>query len=57
MNSSAHRDPSGRAKVHGRPNLGYAYLHNAVDDHSRLAYIEIHEDEKAETAAGFWHRR
>jgi len=38
------------------PKLGYAYLHNAVDDHSRLAYIEIHNDEKAETAAGFWHR-
>jgi transposase InsO family protein len=55
-NSSAHRDPTRLRKVHGRPNLGYAYLHNAVDDHSRLAYIEIHEDETAQTAAGFWHR-
>lgn len=35
---------------------GYAYLHNAVDDHSRFAYTEILEDEKKETAAGFWKR-
>jgi transposase InsO family protein len=35
---------------------GYAYLHNAVDDHSRLAYTEILTDEKKETAAGFWER-
>ncbi|MFV3112703.1 hypothetical protein ACNI4G_01545, partial [Gordonia amicalis] len=32
--------------VHGRPNLGYAYLHHAVDDHSRYAYSEILADEK-----------
>ena len=53
QNRSAHRDPTRPRKVHGRPNLGYAYLHNAVDDHSRLAYVEIHADEKAPTAAGF----
>lgn len=35
---------------------GYAYLHHAVDDHSRLAYSEILTDEKKETAAGFWLR-
>jgi transposase InsO family protein len=35
---------------------GYAYLHNAVDDHSRLAYTEIHSDERSETAAEFWTR-
>jgi transposase InsO family protein len=35
---------------------GYAYLHNAVDDHSRLAYTEILADEKKETAAKFWER-
>ncbi len=35
---------------------GYAFLHNAVDDHSRLAYTEILGDEKKETAAGFWTR-
>ena len=35
---------------------GYAYLHHAVDDHSRLAYSEILADERKETAAGFWRR-
>lgn len=35
---------------------GYAYLHNAVDDHSRLAYTEILADERKETASGFWKR-
>jgi transposase InsO family protein len=35
---------------------GYHYLHNAVDDHSRLAYSEILTDEKKETAAAFWSR-
>jgi transposase InsO family protein len=35
---------------------GYAYLHHAVDDHSRLAYSEIHSDERKETAAAFWRR-
>ncbi|MFC7512392.1 integrase core domain-containing protein [Streptomyces thermocarboxydus] len=32
-NSSAHRDPARPRAVHGRPNLGYSYLHTAVDDH------------------------
>ena len=41
---------------HGKPGRGYAYLHHAVDDHSRLAYSEILTDEKKETAAGFWER-
>lgn len=40
-------------KKHGR---GYAFLHHAVDDYSRLAYSEIHHDERRETAAGFWIR-
>jgi len=40
----------------GRPRLGYAYIHSAVDAHSRLAYSEIHADEKATTAIGFWRR-
>ena len=35
---------------------GYTFLHNAVDDHSRLAYTEILGDERKDTAAGFWQR-
>jgi transposase InsO family protein len=33
--------------------IGYDYVHSAVDDHSRLAYSEIHPDEQGATAAGF----
>ncbi|MCX4748826.1 IS481 family transposase [Kitasatospora sp. NBC_01287] len=39
-----------------RSGTGYSYLHNAVDDHSRLAYSEILTDERKETAAAFWTR-
>ena len=31
-------------------------MHNAVDDHSRLAYAEILPDERKDTAAAFWTR-
>ena len=41
---------------HGRGGRGYAFLHHAVDDHTRLAYSEILHDERKETAAGFWLR-
>lgn len=40
----------------GTGKVGYTYLHTAIDDHSRLAYTEALEDEKAVTAAAFWHR-
>ena len=40
----------------GRPRLGFAYIHSAIDAHSRLAYSEIHADEQATTAIAFWRR-
>ncbi|MFD7463035.1 IS481 family transposase [Streptomyces sp. NPDC059868] len=50
-------------RVHGRdarPNrrrtTGFDYIHSAVDDHSRLAYSEVHADEKAATCAAFLRR-
>jgi transposase InsO family protein len=43
-------------KNSGSRGRGYAYLHNAVDDHSRLAYTEILSDERKHTAAAFWTR-
>ena len=36
--------------------VGYDYVHCAIDDHTRLAYAEIHPDEKADTCAGFLRR-
>ncbi len=35
---------------------GYRYIHTAIDDRSRIAYSEIHDDEQGLTAAGFWRR-
>lgn len=32
------------------PNLGHAFVHTVIDDHSRVAYAEIHDNEKADTA-------
>ena len=56
----------GGHRVHGRSTavrarsrpqaLGYAWLHTALDDHSRLAYTEVLGDEKASTTADFWAR-
>jgi transposase InsO family protein len=33
--------------------VGYDYVHCAIDDHTRLAYAEIHRDETAATCADF----
>jgi transposase InsO family protein len=39
-----------RAQVRG---IGWEFVHVAVDDATRLAYVEVLEDEKGATAAGF----
>ena len=46
----------GKDGHHGHSKVGYAFIHSAVDDHSRLAYSEILNDERADTCVGFWHR-
>ena len=33
--------------------IGFDYVHSLVDDHTRLAYSEVLEDEKGETCAAF----
>jgi hypothetical protein len=54
-------------RVHGRDSLehrrtryasrvGFDFVHAAIDDHTRLAYAEIHPDERADTCAGFLRR-
>ena len=50
-------------RVHGRQNRpnrgrgpGWDFIHSAVDDRTRLAYSEIHPDEKADTCVEFWRR-
>jgi transposase InsO family protein len=48
--------PGKRLDHHGRSHVGSSYVHNAVDDYSRLAYTEILADETKETAVAFWGR-
>ncbi|WBQ05419.1 IS481 family transposase [Kribbella sp. CA-293567] len=40
----------------GHPNIGTAFVHTVIDDHSRLAYAEIHTNEKASTATAVLQR-
>src|SRR3712207_5400802 len=42
--------------VHRGPILGIAFVHTVLDDHSRVAYAEIHDDETAATAIGVLRR-
>ncbi len=55
-------DGGGR-RVHGRAAtvdhrhkpvpIGFDYVHVAIDDHSRLAYVEVLPDERVDACAGF----
>jgi len=53
VNGQTKRLRNGRG---GRPRIGYAKIHSAIDAYSRLAYSEIHDDETATTAISFWRR-
>ena len=37
-------------------HVGYDFAHAIVDDHSRLAYVELHPDERAATITAFVER-
>lgn len=41
---------------HASRGLGHDYLHVAVDDHSRYAYVEALSDERGDSTAGFLER-
>jgi transposase InsO family protein len=49
---SRHSRGWGQARSH----VGYDCAHAIVDDHSRLAYVELHDDETAVTVTGFMQR-
>ena len=51
-----HGRNSPQAKRSKRRPVGYTYLHVAIDDHSRVTYVEAHDDETAKTLVGFWRR-
>jgi transposase InsO family protein len=41
---------------HYNPLMRHAFVHTVIDDHSRVAYAEIHDDETAQTAIGVLQR-
>jgi transposase InsO family protein len=59
--------PGGGWRVHGRSaatrsarakrrRIGFGFVHSMVDDHSRLAYSEVLDDERADTTVAFLRR-
>jgi transposase InsO family protein len=50
------RSPRWRKAMHSQRLVGYDFAHAIVDDHSRLAYVELHRDERAVTVTGFVER-
>lgn len=48
-----HRTRGRLAGAHPNDGMGYVFLHVAVDDNSRYAYVEQHPDERAPTCAAF----
>jgi transposase InsO family protein len=51
-----HRVTGDRSSQSRQRRDGVDYVHAIVDDHSRLAYAEIHSDQRALTVAGFLER-
>jgi transposase InsO family protein len=50
------RSQRSRHWMRAETRVGYDYAHAIVDDHTRLAYVELHADEKAATVTGFLER-
>lgn len=55
-NGAGHRVTGNRGPGQRARGAGWEYVHVCVDDHSRLAYVEVLEDEKSVTAIGFLRR-
>jgi len=51
-NSRLTANRTGKRTSSGHPRLGTAFVHTVIDDYSRIAYAEIHQNEKAVTAIG-----
>jgi len=46
----------GYGTTRGYGKVGYDYLHVAIDDHSRYAYVEVLANERGDTCAAFFER-
>jgi transposase len=45
-----------RTTAERKSGVGWEFCHSIIDDHSRLVYSELHDDERAETVTGFVER-
>ena len=45
-----------RSGADKRERVGYELAHSVIDDHSRIAFTELHPDERAETVTAFTER-
>src|SRR5215217_699065 len=50
------RSQRSRNWMRAKTRVGYDFAHAIVDDHSRLAYVELQPDERAATVTGFVER-
>jgi hypothetical protein len=50
------RSQQSRRWMRPETRVGYEYAHAIVDDHTRLAFVELHADEKAATVTAFVER-
>src|SRR5919204_2696872 len=50
------RSQRSRNWMRSETRVGYDFAHAIVDDHSRLAFVELHDNEKAATVTGFVER-
>jgi transposase InsO family protein len=55
-NRQATRDRTGIAVRNNQPKVGTCFVHTVIDDYTRLAYAECHDDELAITAVGVLYR-
>ena len=55
-NRQATRDRTGIKARKYHPKVGTCFVHTVIDDYSRVAYAEIHDDEKAITAVAVLYR-
>jgi len=45
-----------RSSADRREGVGYEFAHSIIDDHTRVAFTELHHDERAQTITGFVQR-
>jgi transposase InsO family protein len=55
-NRQATRDRTGTTNAYHQPKIGTCFVHTVIDDYTRLAYAECHNDELAITAVGVLYR-